>query len=311
MAAPVTLAHLSDVHLPPLPPLPWRDANMKRVLGWLNWWRLRQRQHQLDALAPLTGDLAAQAPDHIAVTGDLANIGLVAEFEAAARWLGALGPPERVTVIPGNHDVYCDGTLETLEQSWRLFMGEAAQAAGRPRAARFPFVRRVGSVALIGLNSGVPTPPFNASGRLGSAQLAALDDLLGRLAAERAIRVVLIHHPPLPGQAPPRCGLTDAGDLQAVLGARGAELVLHGHNHRAMTAWTKGPVRPVPVVGVPSASMAEPHGRQTLARYNLYRLGPAPGDPIEVVERGLDPVRPGRVVEISRRILSPGNAVLA
>ena len=48
---------------------------------------------------------------------------------------------------------------------------------------------------------------------------------------------VLIHHPPLPGQAKRFRGLEDAAGLEAVLSRHGAELVMHGHNHRNMLAW--------------------------------------------------------------------------
>ena len=57
----------------------------------------------LDALVE---DLQAQRPDHIAVTGDLVNISLVAEFAPARAWLESVGTPDHVTVVPGNHDAY-------------------------------------------------------------------------------------------------------------------------------------------------------------------------------------------------------------
>ena len=39
---------------------------------------------------PIVHDLAQARADHIAVTGDLINIALPAEFEHARRWLDAL-----------------------------------------------------------------------------------------------------------------------------------------------------------------------------------------------------------------------------
>ena len=44
----VSLAHLSDVHLSPLPPMRWRDYFNKRVTGYLNW-RLK-RGNSLDGV---------------------------------------------------------------------------------------------------------------------------------------------------------------------------------------------------------------------------------------------------------------------
>src|SRR5262245_65523212 len=104
MSDAVTIAHLTDVHLGPIDGLPPRYWNLKRGLGYLNWMRKRRHDHQRPVLDRIVADMAAQGPDHIAVTGDLANIGLPQEHIAALGWLQSLGPPERVTVIPGNHD---------------------------------------------------------------------------------------------------------------------------------------------------------------------------------------------------------------
>ena len=45
-----TLAHLSDVHLGPLPPVGARHWNVKRLLGWLNWQRSRRHLYSRDVL---------------------------------------------------------------------------------------------------------------------------------------------------------------------------------------------------------------------------------------------------------------------
>jgi 3',5'-cyclic AMP phosphodiesterase CpdA len=170
-----------------------------------------------------------------------------------------------------------------------------ASEAGRPDG--FPFVRRCGRVALIGVNSAVPTRPFHAGGLVGDGQLARLGRMLAALGREGLMRVVLIHHPPLPGLAAPAKALADAGALAEILGEHGAELVLHGHNHRFMLNTQQGPAGGIPVVGVPSASARSAHGREELARYHL--LGFRDGEPIEFVARGLADTD-GPVVELGR-----------
>src|SRR5437016_8646903 len=100
------LAHLSDPHLGPLPTPRLRDLAGKRAFGFINWHRNRRHRHLPYVLDILTRDLAAAAPDHIAVTGDLVNIALAAEFPPARQWLARLGTPEHVTLVPGNHDAY-------------------------------------------------------------------------------------------------------------------------------------------------------------------------------------------------------------
>src|SRR5262249_30709965 len=100
------LAHLSDPHLAPLPGPRLSELFGKRVTGLINWQRKRRLIHRADILARIVADLATQAPDHIAVTGDLLNISLEGEYPAARSWLAALGPPDTVTLVPGNHDAY-------------------------------------------------------------------------------------------------------------------------------------------------------------------------------------------------------------
>src|SRR3984957_16768312 len=163
-----TLAHLSDPHLPPLPTPTLRELAGKRALGYLNWTRNRQRHHRRDVLDALVSDLQAQAPDHIAVTGDLVNLALEAEFAPALKWLEGVGAPDRVTVIPGNHDAYVRATHHRFAEPFGHYLdGDDAPDAG----AAFPFLRRRGPLALIGVSSAVPTPPLMATGWLGRAQL--------------------------------------------------------------------------------------------------------------------------------------------
>ncbi len=306
-----TLAHLSDVHLGPLPPVGARHWNVKRLLGWLNWQRRRRHLYSRDVLDRIVADIAAQAPDHIAVTGDLANLGLPAEHEAALAWLRALGDPERVTVIPGNHDIYSRIGADPGTARWHPHMSANTAAADYAIAEAisgdqaFPFVRRFGRLAIIALNSAVPTRPLYAIGRIGKAQLDRLARILDRLGAEGLMRVVLIHHPPLPGLAKARHDLQDADALAEVLARHGAELVLHGHEHTASEHWHPSPSGHIPIIGVPSASLARPHKKEPPARYHLYRLALDTNRPmIELISRGL--AEPdGPIVELERRLIVP------
>ena len=78
--APFTLAHLSDPHLAPLPKPRLVELAGKRVLGYVNWTRNRHKYQRREVLDALVADVRAQTPDHIAVTGDLVNLALEAEF---------------------------------------------------------------------------------------------------------------------------------------------------------------------------------------------------------------------------------------
>jgi len=261
-----TLAHLSDPHLPPLPTPKLRDLAGKRALGYLNWTRNRHKYHRREVLDALVSDMQAQDPDHIAVTGDLVNLALEAEFAPARAWLESVGAPDRVTVIPGNHDAYVRVTQHRFADVLRHYLdGDDAPRAGAP----FPYLRRRGPLALISVSSAVPTAPLMATGRLGRAQLDALERVLAQLSAEQAFRVLLIHHPLRSNSRVKR--LTDSPKLRALLRQYGVELILHGHDHVHSTIWIDGPNGAIPAIGVPSAS-ALAHGRYPAAAYNLFSI---------------------------------------
>jgi 3',5'-cyclic AMP phosphodiesterase CpdA len=260
-----TLAHLSDPHLPPLPVARLRDLAGKRALGYINWIRNRHKYHRREVLDALVADMQAQRPDHIAVTGDLVNLALEAEFTPAQAWLESVGTPQYVTVVPGNHDAYVRATRHHFSGAFEKYLQGDAEAADTP----FPFVRRRGPLALIGVSSAVPTPPLMATGRLGRAQLDALDRELAQLRPNEAFRVLLVHHPLQSTSRMKR--LTDSKALHAVLKRRGVELVLHGHDHVHSTMWLEGADRQIPVVGVPSAS-ALAHRHYPAAAYNLFSI---------------------------------------
>ncbi|HWL19907.1 MAG TPA: metallophosphoesterase [Bradyrhizobium sp.] len=259
-----TLAHLSDPHLPPLPDPQISELLGKRALGYLNWTRNRHKYHRRDVLDVLVSDMQAQVPGHIAVTGDLVNLALEAEFAPALAWLRTVGPPDRVTAIPGNHDAYVRATRHRFAKNFVDYLsGDDASGAA------FPFTRRRGPLLLIGLSTAVPTPPFMATGTLGRAQIEALEQTLSRLAHDDAFRVLLVHHPLRSASKIKR--LTDAPELLALLKRYGVDLVLHGHDHVHSTIWIDGPSRTIPVVGVPSAS-ARAHGDYPAAAYNLFSI---------------------------------------
>jgi 3',5'-cyclic AMP phosphodiesterase CpdA len=264
-----TLAHLSDPHLPPLPAPSLRELAGKRALGYLNWTRNRHKIHLREVLDALVADMQAQQPDHIAITGDLVNISLAAEFAPARAWLRSVGMPERVTVVPGNHDAYVRAMQNRFAEIWADYLRGDGALIADPIA--FPFVRRRGPLVLIGVSSAVPTPPLMATGRLGQAQRDALDAILAQLSGEQAFRVLLIHHPLRSEKGSWHKRLTDSDELLALLKRHGVELILHGHDHIHSTMWFDGPRGQIPAIGVPSASSIA-HGHYPAAAYNLFSI---------------------------------------
>ncbi|MCI5074396.1 metallophosphoesterase [Oricola sp.] len=270
------LAHISDVHLGPLPKVRAIELVSKRITGYINWKRNRAAHMQGDTLSRLVTAMQGAGPDHIAVTGDLTNLALDDEIAAAALWLGTLGPGEDVSAVPGNHDAYVPGALARAVSAWRAFM--TTEVADVPTTKHgYPYMRTRGPVALIGVNSAVATGPFMASGILSSKQAKSMATLLRRAREKGLFRVVMIHHPPVRRAAAPQKRLFGIRLFQSVIRAEGAELVLHGHTHLPQRHEIDGrDGATVPVIGVPAAGQA-PGGHRPAAAFNMFEIGGEPG----------------------------------
>ncbi|MEM7498473.1 MAG: metallophosphoesterase [Pseudomonadota bacterium] len=281
-ATSITLAHLSDPHLGPMEGAS-RDARLtlKQRLAFRRWRTHRRHVFRAETAMRLAADVRAAGPDHIAVTGDLANAGLPAEFDAAACWLEALAPGpscagwdrERLSLVPGNHDALAPGSWEA---------GAARLGLSQPQ---HPWQRRIGPVALIGLSTALPTVPLLATGRIGDEQVRAAEALLAEAAAARLCRVVLLHHPP--GRTTgPRRALTDRRAFVAMLERVGAELVLYGHNHRAEDV--RLGAAGILALGAPSAAGTPGGGAEAAGWYAIAISGAPDGWRARVTLRRID-----------------------
>jgi 3',5'-cyclic AMP phosphodiesterase CpdA len=278
-----TLAQLSDPHLGPLIDVRWRELASKRILGYINWRRSRSAARGPKTLRALIDDLRTIDHDHLAVTGDLVNIGLNIEIDAALTWLESLGNPHDVTVVPGNHDAYLPNAIRQFERAWRPFM----LGDDNPRGAVvFPFTRQRGPVGIVGVSTAVATAPFMATGSIRQPQADQLAAELTRLGEQGLFRVVLIHHPPAIGSTTWERRLIGARIFRDAVKRSGAELVLHGHNHRISIDAIAGPDGPIPVVGAASASLRSHRGRRG-GSYLLFRIHQgAEGFTCDMTERG-------------------------
>lgn len=268
------LTHISDIHLSPLPQVRYRELVSKRITGYINWMRTRKGALHGSVLDTLTNDMAAKQPDHIAVTGDLVNLALDLEIDAARDWLKRLGSPDDVSVVPGNHDAYVPGALDKSCRRWEAWMRGDGINNGNRRPT-FPYMRQRGPVAIIGVSSARATAPFMASGDFRSAQAHRLGQMLDAARERGLFRVVLIHHPPIHGATPAHKRLFGIRRFQKVILQHGAELVLHGHTHLATQYAIAGRDGEVPVICVPSASQNY-GGHKPAARYNMFDIDRKP-----------------------------------
>ncbi|WP_155951256.1 metallophosphoesterase family protein [Rhizobium mesoamericanum] len=271
------LAHISDIHLGPLPRLSVRELFSKRITGFVNWHRNRSKHLFGSTLDLLLDDIREKQADHLAVTGDLVNLASGLEIRAAAAWLKELGDPADNSVVPGNHDAYVPGAYEKSVRAWYdNVRGDLAPAEWQEDRHVFPYLRVRGKVAIVGCSTAVATPPFAASGFFGERQARDTVNMLRAAGEAGLFRVVMIHHPPIHGATSFHKRMIGIRRFGAVISTGGAELVLHGHTHLNTLNWLRGQTSPVPVVGIASASQG-PGGLKPRAAYNLFTIDGSPG----------------------------------
>jgi 3',5'-cyclic AMP phosphodiesterase CpdA len=270
----VRIAHLSDLHLLDLVgAVPFRILN-KRLSGYLNI-RARRGAIHRPALAKATARaIKTSGADHVAITGDVSNLSLEREFAMVRRFLeeDLELPPDRVSLVPGNHDAYTAGAF--LTQRFRQYFGAYLHGdlPEIPAFYGFPYVRLRGPLAIIGLSSAVPRPPLVASGRIGRAQLDALDRLLDHPEVRARTPVLLQHHPI---HDPPNRlkklleGLVDSADERRILDRVAHGVLLHGHLHRRVRRELQTRNGSIQAFCATSASLHSP-SETKMAGFNTY-----------------------------------------
>jgi 3',5'-cyclic AMP phosphodiesterase CpdA len=261
--------HCSDIHLLDLAGTrPTRFLN-KRLTGAANLLFHRSRKHDQGLFDSIVQHARDYAAERLVVTGDVTNLALESEFELVRSKLRGAGLP--VTVIPGNHDAYTRGSARA--RRFESYMAEF-MVGERHGGADYPYIQRHGDVALVGVSTAIPSLPLYAVGQVGDEQLARLGDMLSALAQEPVARIVLIHHPVMPGVAKPRHGLNDREAFARVIAEHGAELILHGHEHRRIDGDLPGPRGPVPVHGIGSGTyLSQKPGKH--GAFSFYDASPA------------------------------------
>jgi 3',5'-cyclic AMP phosphodiesterase CpdA len=276
------IAHFSDLHLLSLEGVrPHRFLN-KRLTGWINIRLKRGSIHRSAYVRAIAREIGRLDVEHVVVTGDLTNLALESEYELVRDLLrhDLQLDPSRVTVVPGNHDLYTRGALAS--RRFERFLGaylvsDLPELGVDTGGARFPVVKLRGNVAIVALSSAVPRPPLVASGELGREQLAALARVLAHPEVARRTIVVALHHPALHQWSRLKTyleGLRDAPALLAQLQPLGGALLLHGHLHRRVQCTVPTVEGELLQVGATSASLHH-HEPDRMAGFNVYDVGDA------------------------------------
>ncbi len=276
------IAHFSDLHLLALDGVPPRRFFNKRLTGWVNLRLKRGSIHRASYVRAIAREVSHLGVEHVIVTGDLTNLALEGEFSLARDVLEHdLGlDPSRVTVVPGNHDVYTRGAL--VSRRFERYMGpwltsDLPELARDVRGGFFPVVKLQGEAAIIGLSTAVPRPPMVAAGEIGAEQLSGLARVLEHPEVVRRFVVIAMHHPALQAGSPVTLhleGLRDAPRLLAAVRALPRGMIVHGHLHRRIQRTVHTHAGQLHHVGATSASLHH-HAPDRMAGFNLYDVGVA------------------------------------
>jgi Icc protein len=276
------LGHVSDLHLSDRGRYP-RNGYLPRDCD----------RHSVRLAQRILDDLETAGVDHLIVTGDLTLSSETGEFERASKLLRRWADAGKLTVVPGNHDVWTADSVKTAR--FLRMIGPDGRGMRRPQPS-YPFAALPSpEVAIVALDSAqFGEAPLDTPGLLGSAQLQACRELVREHVKEgRAVLLALHHHILLPRERIPsdtlvaRMPLHDADKLVRMVSDIRIAGVLHGHRHCSFRVDIPGAAGPTPVLCAGSASRVadEPVRRARGFVYEVDRGGVRSVQPV-VASRG-------------------------
>lgn len=202
----------------------------------------------------LADDVNAQAPDVVAVAGDLTMKARAHEFDAAARWMMSLAPP--VIVIPGNHDLSEVNLVERFVRPFKRFR-KATHAWPVPNF-------ELGDAILVGLNTVASWQPHLKwqEGHVRATDLRAAETIL-KTQKRTAFKAIVAHHPFLPIAEIPRARpVRQARRALRMFAEQGVELLMSGHLHLSFAREYRYAGGTILTVGAPTALSTRMRGEQ-------------------------------------------------
>lgn len=274
------VGHVSDLHIFRKGRLqPWRYLG-NRALGGLNLVLKRGKTHDNDVVVAAFKRLKQLDVDHIVVTGDLSNLAIEEEFQAAREIIEAhAGGPDKVSIIPGNHDYYTFGAA--IQGRFERFFGDwmTSELPLADPKNPYPYVKLLDEhVALLGVNTCIPTPPGLAVGRVGAAQRERIAALLDHPTLKTRFVIAALHHhldPPRHTNARKELmrRMQDASQVKQALLDGGVNLVIHGHNHQhGFTTLANGRGGQMHICEAGSTSVFHKEDPHFGGKFNVYDL---------------------------------------
>lgn len=214
---------------------------------------------------------------HLVVSGDLTYQGNKKEFKLAEDFLnevckGLHIPKERVSIVPGNHDLNWGLDKADKELRFDPYIGFLVSFYGADLfKKRYPRVKTdlafyserpapddlvsvyhdpKARITIVGLNSCIYEDNQHHYGFVGMRQLDAVEELLDdHESSKDVVRVAVFHHHLHPFPEPivkavnsevltDLSSLRDAGFVERRLEELGFDLILHGHKHKAQVRET-------------------------------------------------------------------------
>lgn len=307
---PLTLIHLSDLHVHRLAFHP-RHWGAKRALGSLNLIVQRRYQYPRERLRHLIARVDRMEWDYLVITGDIGQLGLAAEFEEARRELAPLlaRGPERVAILPGNHDHYVREGGDRANRAGTAFYGVFGEFC--PRADGFAARALGGPWWLATWDSTLATPVGSAQGQVRTETMAATERWLAGL--PEGARVILANHYPVvfPNSFWPGVyhQLRNLDAVRAWMQRQPIEVLLHGHIHQPWVIAPAGDLnaRPSPSPANPAhVSPPGPGVRLSVNSASSSQRVRRAGDP--AFHRLTLPLEPGAPVRVEVLAVEPPHA---
>jgi 3',5'-cyclic AMP phosphodiesterase CpdA len=188
------IAHISDLHLNSF----FRQSNLKNIKYLIKY-------------------ALKEGFDHMVITGDLTNNAQKEDFDILRKMFIHFGllRQDRLTVIPGNHDIF--GGVQTAEDILSFpgkcsntdydakineFVDYFSETFNRciykNEEKHFPFAKLIDSVLITGLNSNarysMKNNPFASNGEVDIEQFNEFTNIMTTFGPICTNRIVLIHH---------------------------------------------------------------------------------------------------------------------
>jgi Icc protein len=222
------IAHLSDLHM-----LEARPAQARSVLELsMRFAAFGQAPTPNARIARLAAAVRAArdaGAAHLVISGDLTELGTPEQFETFAEVLAdARIDPDRVTLVPGNHDAY------TRADSWRRALEGPLAPFRRTSAAGNGTVVERARAFILPLDVACHQHFTRAAGELTTGAADALEARVRDLSGRGRPVVIVVHHSPIAHR--PRAwqwlhGLRGGERILDLLARYPDVHVLHGHLH--------------------------------------------------------------------------------